>query len=50
MKKTFQYIIYTSLAVLLLNATGCKKDYTNPNAATSAQVFSSAKGLAGVAV
>ncbi len=50
MKKIIQSIVYGSLAVPLLLATGCKKDYTNPNAATSVQVFSSAKGLAGIAV
>ncbi len=51
MKKIIQNIFYPGLAaVLLLNATGCKKDYTNPTAATSAQVLSSAKGLAGTAV
>jgi hypothetical protein len=48
MKKIFQSIIYTGLAAVVI--TGCKKDYTNPSAATSAQVLSSAKGLAGVAV
>ena len=50
MKKIIQSIVYGGVAVLLLLATGCKKDYTNPNAATSVQVFSSAKGLAGIAV
>ena len=30
--------------------SGCKKDYTNPNAATDDQVFSSPKGLTGVVV
>ncbi len=50
MKKIIQSIVYGGVAVLLLRATGCKKDYTNPNAATSVQVFSSAKGLAGIAV
>ncbi|MES2374329.1 MAG: RagB/SusD family protein [Bacteroidota bacterium] len=48
MKKIFQSIMYTGLAAVVI--TGCKKDYTNPSAATSAQVLSSAKGLAGVAV
>jgi hypothetical protein len=48
MKKIIQSIIYTALAAVLI--TGCKKDYTNPSAATSAQVLGSAKGLAGVAV
>lgn len=42
--------MYSGLAFLLLQATGCKKDFSNPNAATSQQVFSSAKGLAGIAV
>ncbi|MDE3252645.1 MAG: RagB/SusD family nutrient uptake outer membrane protein [Bacteroidota bacterium] len=50
MKKIIQSLIYTGLAAVLINSTGCKKDYTNPTAATSDQVFSSAKGLAGVAV
>ncbi len=50
MKKIINSITYSLLAAGLLLATGCKKDYTNPNAATSDQVFSSAKGLAGIAV
>ncbi len=50
MKKIIQSIIYGGLAVAMFTATGCKKDYTNPTAATSVQVLSSAKGLAGVAV
>ncbi len=51
MKKIIQKIFYSTLAsVVLMNATGCKKDYTNPTAATSIQVLSSAKGLAGTAV
>lgn len=49
MKKIFQPIIFTTLAAAL-GLAGCKKDYTNPSAATSAQVFAAAKGLAGVAV
>jgi hypothetical protein len=48
MKKIIQSIMYTGLAAVLI--TGCKKDFTNPSAATSAQVLGSAKGLAGVAV
>lgn len=43
MKKIIHITIYSSLAALLIQATGCKKDYTNPNAATSTQVLSSAK-------
>jgi hypothetical protein len=50
MKKICQSIAFAGIAAVLLTATGCKKDYTNPTAATSAQVLSSAKGLAGVAV
>lgn len=50
MKKIIQSSIYIGLAALLFHATGCKKDYTNPTAATSSQVLGSAKGLAGVAV
>src|SRR5829696_1235069 len=36
-------------ALLILGNIGCKKDYTNPAAATDQQVFSSPKGLTGVA-
>jgi hypothetical protein len=50
MKKIIQYIAYSGLAAAVLSVTGCKKDFTNPAAATSVQVLSSAKGLAGVAV
>lgn len=37
------------LAFFVISSIGCKKDYINPSAATDQQVFSSAKGLAGVA-
>jgi hypothetical protein len=51
MKKTILKIVmiaaFTSSAIVL---PGCKKDYTNPNAATDEQVFSSPKGLTGVVV
>ena len=51
MKKIIQNIFYSGLAVtVLMNSSGCKKDYTNPTAATSVQVLGSAKGLAGTAV
>ncbi|MFZ6024274.1 MAG: RagB/SusD family protein [Bacteroidota bacterium] len=50
MKKSIQTSIYTGLAALLFTTAGCKKDFNNPNAATSDQVFSSAKGLAGIVV
>lgn len=41
--------IVLGLAITLLG-TGCKKDFTNPNAATDEQVFSSPRGLTGVAI
>lgn len=50
MKKIFQLTIAGSSVIMLLINTGCKKDYSNPNAATSSQVLSSAKGLMGVAI
>ncbi|MBW0177564.1 RagB/SusD family nutrient uptake outer membrane protein [Sediminibacterium sp.] len=50
MQKSIKISIYTGLAAVLLTTAGCKKDFNNPNAATSDQVFSSAKGLAGVVV
>jgi hypothetical protein len=51
MKKIFQSLFYTGAAAFLLTSVpGCKKDYTNPTAATSVQVLSAAKGLAGTAV
>lgn len=34
----------------LFLSTGCKKDFENPNAATSGQVLTTAKGLMGVAI
>lgn len=50
MKKIIPSIVYTGLAAALLSAGGCKKEYTNPTAATSAQVLAAAKGLTGVAI
>lgn len=50
MKKIIKITIYTGCALLLAGVTGCKKNYTNPNAATSTQVFSSSKGLMGTAI
>ena len=48
-----QHIIKNSLTCVLALCTicfvGCKKDYVNPSAATDQQVFSSARGLTGVA-
>ncbi|MBU3744629.1 MAG: RagB/SusD family nutrient uptake outer membrane protein, partial [Sediminibacterium sp.] len=51
MKNIIQSISILSLGIVLATGnTGCKKDFTNPSAATSDQVLSSAKGLAGTAV
>jgi starch-binding outer membrane protein, SusD/RagB family len=40
---------YFLIAVIALAFSSCKKDYTDPNRATDEQVFSSPKGLTGVA-
>lgn len=50
MKKIIQISLYTSLSAVLLTTAGCKKDFNNPNAATSEQVIASAKGMAGIVV
>ena len=50
MKKIIQIAIYTAPILLLVAGAGCKKNYSNPNAATSAQVLSSSKGLMGTAI
>ena len=49
MKKLFQLFLYCNLFILIIGVLGCKKNYSNPTAATASQVFSSAKGLMGVA-
>ncbi len=49
-KQIIRTSLYGSLAVLLLSGTSCKKDFTNPGAATSDQVFTTAQGMTGVAV
>lgn len=49
-----KYIIHSlTMAVLVSTVivqSGCKKDFVNPNAASDDQVFSSPKGLTGVAI
>lgn len=51
MKKIFKNtLLLFGLASVMLGTTSCKKNYSNPNAATSDQVFSSSTGLTGVAV
>lgn len=42
--------IFRVLAVMLLFSSSCTKNYVNPGAATSEQVFSSPQGLTGVVV
>jgi hypothetical protein len=49
MKHTIQKT-FVILALMASSFTGCKKDFTNPNAATDEQVFSSPRGLTGVAI
>jgi tetratricopeptide (TPR) repeat protein len=48
--KIFKIATYSFFLAVLLVQTSCKKDYTNPNAATEDQTFSSPQGLTGVAV
>jgi starch-binding outer membrane protein, SusD/RagB family len=48
--KKILYKINLILLITTFGITGCKKDFQNPNAATSNQVLSSAKGIMGAAV
>ena len=50
MKKIIQIAIYAAVAISFAGIAGCKKNFSNPNAATSAQVLSSSKGLMGTAI
>ncbi|HEY6506212.1 MAG TPA: RagB/SusD family nutrient uptake outer membrane protein [Chitinophagaceae bacterium] len=49
-KQIINLSIYGIAAAVLLFQSSCKKEYTNPNAATDQQVFSSPQGLTGVSV
>ena len=49
MKKIFSSTLYILPALILLTA-GCKKNFSNPNAATAAAVLTSSKGLMGTAI
>ncbi len=42
--------VVSGLALLITMTTGCKKDFTDPNNASAEQVFSTARGITGVAV
>ena len=50
MKKIIKIALYPVCAWLVLGGIACKKNYSNPNAATSDQVLSSPKGLMGTAI
>lgn len=50
MKKIIQPILYIGIVAAIITTAGCKKNFTNPSAATSVQVLNSAKGLAGIVV
>jgi hypothetical protein len=45
-----KFIIYLSLCFLVIAPTGCKKEYSNPNAPTEDEVFNSADGMIRVVV
>ncbi len=46
--KKIKYIIQSTFLLVVISLAGCKKDFVNPNAPTTDQVFSSARGLVGV--
>ena len=46
--KKINYIIQTTFLLGIISLTSCKKDFINPNAPTTDQVFSSSRGLVGV--
>ena len=46
--KKINYIIQTTFLLGIIFLTSCKKDFVNPNAPTTDQVFSSSRGLVGV--
>lgn len=50
MKQIIQIALYFSCVLLVAGVMGCKKNYSNPNAATASQVLSSSKGLMGAAI
>ena len=50
MKRTINKTIYLFMGATIFLASSCKKNYINPNAATTDLVFTSAKGMMGVAV
>ncbi len=49
-KNIITTIFQISIATMVVAFVSCKKDYSNPNAAPEEQVFSSARGITGVAI
>jgi hypothetical protein len=45
--KKIQYIIQSAFLLGIVSLTSCKKEFVNPNAPTTDQVFSSSRGLVG---
>ncbi|ANE52752.1 RagB/SusD family nutrient uptake outer membrane protein [Flavisolibacter tropicus] len=50
MKKNYLNIFVLTSSLIAVTATGCKKDYKNPNQATTDQIFASDRGATAVAV
>src|SRR5215203_6667378 len=50
MKLRINSMLILPVLIALWSISGCKKDYSNPNAAPQGQVFSSARGLTAVAI
>jgi starch-binding outer membrane protein, SusD/RagB family len=48
--KKYTKVLMGMMVALSVLTPSCKKDFTNPNAATDEQVFSSPRGLTGVAI
>lgn len=49
-KQLFKISFFALAVIIIVMQTSCKKNYSNPNAATGQEVFSSPQGLTGVAV
>ena len=50
MKNKIKNIYVVASVLLMITTVGCKKEYLNPNAASTPDVFSSPKGMTGVLV
>ncbi len=49
-KQKINILLYGLLAIVLLAATSCKKDYTNPSAVPIDAAFSSPQAMTGVVI